>query len=160
MAGLLHIQLFSLVLYNAKVKNYLQRQGQFLINTTDFDAGITMEAIRGANDDNAVLAQSTKLLERAIAHSGNSAGTPEYWKATYHEFVAANFLRSYLFGEDINMFITGSLAEFHEYPLRLLLSKYISALSPQPTDLDPVAILTDDAMFNTAVQRYKNIVTN
>ena len=151
---------FSLVLYNAKVKNYLQRQGQYLINTTDFDAGVTIEAIRRANDDDAVLAQTTKLLERAIVYSGNSPGTPEYWKATYHEFVAANFLRSYLFGEDINMFITGSLAEFHEYPLRLLLSKYISALSPQPTDLDPVAILTNDAMFNTAVQRYKTIVTN
>ena len=53
---------FSLVLYNAKVKNYLQRQGQYLINTTDFDAGVTIEAIRGANDDDAVLAQTTKLL--------------------------------------------------------------------------------------------------
>jgi hypothetical protein len=101
---------FSLVLYNYKVKNYLQRQGQFLINISDFDPGTTVEDIRAANNDNAIRDQTIKLLERAIVYSGNAPGTPEYWKATYHEFVAANFARSYLFDKDINMFITCSLA--------------------------------------------------
>jgi hypothetical protein len=86
---------FSLVLYNYKVKNYLQRQGQFLINISDFDPGTTVEDIRAANNDNAIRDQTIKLLERAIVYSGNAPGTPEYWKATYHEFVAANFTRSF-----------------------------------------------------------------
>ena len=77
---------------------------------SDFDPGTTVEAMRAANNDNVVKAQTINLLERAIVYSGNIPGTPEYWKATYHEFVAANFAQSYLFDKDINMFITCSLA--------------------------------------------------
>ena len=57
------------------------------------------------------------------------------------------------------MFHTGSLAEYHEYSLRLLLSKYTAKLSSLPPDYSS-NILVNDAVFNDAVQKYKHVVTH
>eukprot|EP00984_Skeletonema_dohrnii_P031047 scaffold23084_cov153-Skeletonema_dohrnii-CCMP3373.AAC.2 len=151
---------FGLVLYNHKVKNYLQRQGQFLINTSDFDPTTTIEQIKEATDEDTIRSLTQKLLEKALVHSGNQPGTSAYQKATYHEFIAHSFFQQYICGNGIDVFLTGSLAEFHEHYLRVLLAKYVAQLSPSPPDLDPESILTDDNIFSDAVQRYKNVVTN
>ena len=57
------------------------------------------------------------------------------------------------------MFHTGSLAEYHEYSLRVLLSKYTAKLTSLPPDYSDM-ILVDDATFNDAVQKYKHVVTH
>ena len=57
------------------------------------------------------------------------------------------------------MFHTGSLAEYHEYPLRVLLSKYTAKLTSLPPDYSQT-ILVDDAILNDAVQKYKHVVTH
>jgi hypothetical protein len=151
---------FSLVLYNHKVKNYLQGQGQYLVNTSDFDPTTTINAIRTATDEDAVKKQTQKLLEKALVHSGNQPGTPAYMKSTYHEFCALTFFKQYIHHLDLDVFLTGSLAEFHEYYLRLLLAKYVAQLSPPPPNLDPQSILSNDDSFSLAVQTYKHIVTH
>ncbi len=76
------------------------------------------------------------------------------------ELQATIFYLSYIEDKDVNMFVTGSLAEYHEFNLGHLLSNNIKLLSPPPSDLDHITILTDNSQFNTAVQRYKNIVTH
>jgi len=151
---------FGLILYNHKVKNYLQRQGQYLINTSDFDPTTTIEEIKQATDEDTIRTLTQKLLEKALVHSGNQPGTSAYQKATYHEFIAHSFFQQYINNRGIDVFLTGSLAEFHEHYLRVLLAKYVAQLSPSPSDLDPESILTDDNKFSDAVQRYKNVVTN
>jgi hypothetical protein len=96
-------------------------------------------------------------LEKAVIHSGNIPSTPAYWRSTYLEFQATIFYWSYIEDKDVNMFVTQSLPEYHEFNLWHLLSNYIKQLSPPLSDLDHMTILTDNSQFDTAVQRYKNI---
>ena len=124
---------------------------QYLINISDFNPGTTVKEIREANDDVAIRDQTVKLLERVIVHSGNAPGTPAYWKATYHEFLAANFAQLYLFTK---ISTCSLLAVWRNFMNTLFVSFCQNIL--QHCHL----ILTDDSMFNTAVQSYKNIVTN
>jgi hypothetical protein len=56
-------------------------------------------------------------LEKAVIHSGNIPSTPAYWRSTYLELQATNFYQSYIEDKDVNMFVTGSLAEYHEFDL-------------------------------------------
>jgi hypothetical protein len=151
---------FSLVLNNHKVKNYLQGQGQYLVNTSDLDPTTTINAIRTATDEDTVRKLTEKLLEKAHVHSGNQPGTPAYMKSTFHEFEALTFYKQYILRLDLDVFLTGSLAEFHEYYLRLLLAKYVAQLSPPPPDIDADSILSNDDSFSFAVQTYKHVVTH
>ena len=58
------------------------------------------------------------------------------------------------------IFHTGSVAEYHDYALRILLSKYVKSLNtPDSHDISN-SILTDDAAFAKAVQSYQHIVTH
>ena len=61
--------------------------------------------------------------------------------------------------KEIRLFHTGSLAEFHEYHLRLLLHKYEQSLTFYDKTKEE-NILNSDKCFIEAVQKYKNIVTN
>ena len=150
---------FSLVLYNHKLKNSLQSQARFVINSTEFDPTTTIEQIREAQDNDIVRVMTEKLVKKAHMHAANIPGTTPYWKSTRHEFKAVNHYNSYMLKKDVSMFHTGSLAEYHEYSLRHLLHKYTAALSNVPQSLSE-AILTDDNAFANAVQKYKNVVTH
>ena len=57
------------------------------------------------------------------------------------------------------MFHTGSLAEFHEYPLRHLLHLYTSKLSGLPCNYSD-DIISKEEIFHNAVQKYKTVVTH
>ena len=73
---------YSLVTYNHKLKNSLQSQARFVINTSDFDPTTTIEQIREARDDDAVKTMTNKLIKKAHMHAANIPGTTPYWKAT------------------------------------------------------------------------------
>lgn len=118
-----------------------------------------MKEIRDAPEGDPLTKVTEKVLNSAQIHSSNIPGTPAYWRSTYHEMQATDFYFSYIEGEETNAFATGSLAEYHEYNLRLLLSKYTSKLSGVDPNL-PQLILSDDAYFAKAVQSYKNVVTH
>ena len=150
---------FSLVLYNHKLKNSLQSQARFVINSSEFDPTTTVQQIREAQDDDVVRTMTEKLVKKAHMHAANIPGTTPYWKSTRHEFKAANFYNSYIKNKDVSMFHTGSLAEYHEYSLRHLLHKYTAALT-NVTQSFSEDILTDDNTFASAVQKYKNVVTH
>lgn len=150
---------FSLILYNHKMRNSLQSQGRFTINTSDFDPTTTLDSIRNASRDDDLTTATEALLKRAHMHASNIPGTTPYWRSTRHEFKAINFFNSYINKKEVSLFHTGSLAEYHEYPLRHLLYKYTSALS-HVSDEYSESILSDDAAFMDSVQKYKHIVTH
>ena len=56
---------FAIVLYNHKLKCQTQRQGMYVLNTSDIDPNITMEELRTAGDDDAIKALTDKILRRA-----------------------------------------------------------------------------------------------
>ena len=91
--------------------------------------------------------------------SSNIPCTPAYWKSTRFEFKATTFFNSYVNKSEIRLFHTGSLAEFHEYHLRLLLYNYVSSLSFYDEDSEQ-NILNGDKCFSSAVQKYKNVATH
>ena len=66
---------------------------------------------------------------------------------------------SYINKKEIRIFHTGSLAEFHEWNLRVLLHKYVSSLSYHNHN-EESNILNDDTLFVKSVQKYKNIVNH
>ncbi len=74
---------FALVLYNHNIKNQLQQQGQYLLNTSSFDPNLVILEICKAQNDDVIKIQTNKLLEKAVIHSGNIASTPAYWRSTY-----------------------------------------------------------------------------
>jgi hypothetical protein len=114
---------FALVLNNHKMKSQLQRQGQYVANTSDFDLAKTIQDFRDApNKEHQQVKEAIhRLVKTTKVVSGNIVGTPQYWKSKFHEFRAKTFFNSYIKGNDISVFHTGSLAEFHEFFLRRLL---------------------------------------
>ena len=87
---------FALVLHNHKIKNTLQKQGQYVVNTSDIDPHLLIEDIKKAKDDDEIKVVLNKLLKQAHVHAGNVPGTKPYWKNTRFEFKATNFYNSYI----------------------------------------------------------------
>ena len=58
-----------------------------------------------------------------------------------------------------SIFRTVSLAEYHEYALRLLLHNYVKALNTTNARTEADAILLEDSAFAKASQSYQHIVT-
>jgi hypothetical protein len=150
---------FSLVLYNHKTKMALQKQGSYCINTSEIDPNVTMEEIRNSTNDSERRKAVDALVRKASLYSSNIPGTTQYWASTRQEFRATHMYHSYINNQTPNIWCTGSLAEFHEFPLRLLLSKYVAKLNGYTT-ADANAILEDEDAFKKAVQKYKTIVTH
>ena len=100
-----------------------------------------------------------KLVKKLHLHSGNIPCTRSYWRSTRMEFKATTFFNSYINNKEVSYFHTGSLAEFHEYHLRLILHNYVSSLN-NVSDGDNINIIHDDNQFHCAVQKYKNVVTH
>jgi hypothetical protein len=153
---------FALVLGCHKTQNQLQRQGSYVLNTSLLNPNTLLSDIRNTDSNDPKLQELVMdIIKHSHIHSSNIPGLPAYWKSTYFEFMARNFFHSYIKNEDITVFHTGSLAEFHEPYLRLLLAKYVREISPDPTDDTPYNdILNDDVHFTNAVQNYKNVVTH
>ena len=60
-----------------------------------------------------------------------------------------------------NFFHTGSLAEYHDYHLRYVLSKYVSKLeNVEPNFADNIMDRINNSAFTKAVQCYKHVVTH
>ena len=57
------------------------------------------------------------------------------------------------------IFHTGSIAEYHDSWLRILLSQYVSCIDGNTKD-DGDLVLSDNKHFQSAVQKYKHVVTN
>ena len=150
---------FSLVLYNHKIKTALQKQGAYCINTSEIDPNITMEELRNATNDSQRRRAVDSLVRKASLYSSNIPGTTSYWASTRQEFRATHMYHSYINNKTPNIWCTGSLAEYHEFPLRLLLSKYVEQLDGHTTS-DANEILNNDDSFKKAVQKYKTIVTH
>jgi len=163
---------FSLALFNYKSMQSLQRQGQFVINTSDIDPNATIDDIFNSEDNDDLLkAGVERLINRAHCHSANIPGTPRYWRNTYFEFEAITQFHSHILQKEPTFFITNSLADHHEYPLRLLLHNYTQKISHDPnndhwnTNMDSGgnstnANVSDDIAFSKQSQTYKNIVTH
>jgi hypothetical protein len=147
---------FSLVLYNHKLKNSLQKQGHFVLNISNMDPNTTLETIQNCGENNDQLrTEVDKLIKKTQVFSSNIVGTQPYWKATCHEFKATSFYNSYINNKHVSLFHTGSLAEHHEYPLRLLLHNYSNALNRIDVDRggdagnnEEINILNDDTSFS------------
>ena len=150
---------FAIVLYNHKLKRQTQAQGRYVLNTSDIDPNVTVEELKNAGDDDAIQKQTENILRRAHIHSGNVQGTPAYWRAAFHEFMATIFFHSYITKEEYTSFHTGSLAEFHDPYLRHLLSNYVAKLDHVDDGL-AASILNDEHAFAKAVQDYKHVVTH
>ena len=151
--------IFSLVLYNHKIRDSLHKQGRFVLNSSDIDLNTTLDEIRNA-DDGEPLDNVIKNLEKKIhTYSSNIPCTPAYWRNTRFEFKATTLFNSYINKKEIRVFHTGSLAEFHEWNLRVLLHKYVSSLT-YFEDTNENNILNDDTLFVKSVQKYKNVVTH
>ena len=110
---------FSLVLYNHKVKNQLQKQGRFVLNMSEVDANIYLDKIRDAPTNQALRKEVDKVIETARSYAGNIPGTKPYWTNKYFEFKATNMYNSYMCKKDPTLFHSGSIAEYHEYFLRM-----------------------------------------
>ena len=54
---------------------------------------------------------------------------------------------------------TGSIAEYHDGWLRILLSQYVSCIDSN-TIVDGDLLLTDNTHFQSAIEKYKYVTTN
>ena len=92
-------------------------------------------------------------------YSANVAGTKPFWNNTKREFHAYTSFKSHIDKEEISLFHTGSLAEFHEYPLRLILDKYRNTINHPKYDKCS-NILQDHTQFQHTVNEFKQVVTS
>ena len=93
-------------------------------------------------------------MKTARMFTSNVAGTDPYWHLTRFEMKAIDFYQQYIEDNQLSIFHTGSLAEYHEPALRKLLSKYVRELDGT-SDAEAQQILDD----NTAFKTYKHLVT-
>ena len=82
---------FYLVIYNHKIKTSLQRQGQFLINTSEIDPSTTLDTMYDTIYDDDITIQTKQLLKTSHIHARNIPGTVTCCNITCHEFKAINF---------------------------------------------------------------------
>ena len=144
---------FSLVIYNHKIKTSLQCKGHFIINTYEMDPPTTIATFCDAICDDDITIKTKKILKTAHIHAINIPGTATYRKSTCHEFKAINLYDSYMKKQEISIFCMVSLAEYHEYSLRNLLSLYTEQLTGLPRNYSYL-IRLDDANFTDALQKY------
>ena len=58
----------------------------------------------------------------------NVPETKPYWISKRHEFKSTSFFHSYINKMHPTIFHTGSIAEYHDSWLRILLSQYVSCI--------------------------------
>jgi hypothetical protein len=156
---------FSLALYNYKCQQSLQRQGQFVVNTSDIDPDTTIKDVFQDTDDERRKQAVEEVVNKAHCHSGNIVGTPRYWKNTFYEFEAVTQYHSHVLRREPSFFITNSLADHHEFSLRMMLHNYAEMIKKNTSyandDLEQQGnILENDAIFSMHSQKYKTVVTH
>ena len=65
------------------------------------------------NEDKSSYSTRNKLFDMLRHYSANVAGTKPFWNNTKREFHAYTSFKSHIDKEEISLFHTGSLAEFH-----------------------------------------------
>ena len=147
---------FALVLYNHKVRNQLQKLGSVCLNSENINPYTTVDDLKllWANDDD-----RKKLQKKLFTFASNVPGTKPYWVSKRHEFKSTSFFHSYINKMHPTIFHTGSIAEYHDSWLRILLSQYVSCIDGNTKD-DGDLVLSDNKHFQSAVQKYKHVVTN
>jgi PIF1 helicase. len=157
---------FSLALFNYKCQQSLQRQGQFVVNTSDIDPDSTIKEVFQNADDQTRKQAVERVVNQAHCHSGNIPGTPRYWKNTFFfEFEAVTQYHSHVLHREPSFFITNSLADHHEFPLRMMLHNYTQQIKRNTTYAEDEFeeeedILNNDAIFSMHSQKYKTVVTH
>ncbi len=152
---------FGLTLLNYKMRMQLHKQGLQVINTSDIDLQTTLDEIRMSHeggDGGELQKQCDKLIEKTTTFGSNVVATQPYWRSKYHEFRAINFFNGYIKECVPTVFHTGSLAEHHEFPLRLLLQSYAGKVGDEDIAADN-GILEHDTNFSRAMQKYKHVAS-
>ena len=147
---------FALVLYNHKVRNQLHKLGNVCLNTEDIDPNSDIQALQSLweNDEDRM-----KLQRKLFTYASNVPGTKPYWVAKCHEFKSTSFYHSYIKKMHPTIFHTGSIAEYHDSWLRILLSRYVSCIDGN-SNADGQLVLNNNSHFTSAVQKYKQVVTH
>ena len=147
---------FALVLYNHKVRNQLHKLGSSRLNTEDTNSYIAVPDLKQLwyNDDD------HRILQRKLFFfASNVPGTKPYWVSKQHKFESKSFFHSYINKMHPTIFHTGSIVEYHDSWLRILVYQYVSRIDGNTKD-DGDLVLNDDTYFQSTVQEYKYIVTN
>lgn len=143
----------ALVILNDVNRRRLHQQGSVAISLDDsMDATTTAEDWLGR-----IRADRDKLKQSLNYFAGNVRGTDQYWNGVLKSFQATAHYQSYVKAKEMNVFHTGSLAEYHDPFLRELLSKYVATIDSQAAGQQ---VIDDDATFQNAVRDYKHVVTH
>ena len=81
------------------------------------DPSNTIATIFDDIGDDDITIKNEKILKPDHINASNIPGTLSYWKITHNEFKAINFYNSYVKKQEVSIFRTGSLAEYHKYYL-------------------------------------------
>ena len=77
------------------------------------DPPTTIAKIHDAICDDDITIHNGNLLKTAHIHARNIPRTVPYWKNTSHEFKAINLYNYYMKKQEVSIFYSGSLAEYH-----------------------------------------------
>jgi hypothetical protein len=157
---------FSLALFNYKTSIALQQVGRHVINTSSIDPTITMAELREADANNDTIEAAVRnVVQKAHLFSSSVPGTPRYWINTASEFFFIAEFNSHVRNKVPNFFITNSLADHHDFHLRLVLHNYLLRIHDNVgdttySDNPHNNVINSDGAFSAAAHTYKNVVTH
>jgi hypothetical protein len=105
-------------------------------------------------NDNAVKREITAKIHN---YAANVKGTDQYYNKVRRQFTATAFHSHYVDKIPARLFHTGSMAEFHDPFLRLLMSKYVSCVEGA---VEGERVWEDDREYMNAMYAYKTVVTH
>ena len=91
-----------------------------------------MAGIRDAAMGSLLQFATADIIKKAHIHVSNVPRTDSYWTSSRFEMKAAIFYRSYIEEDEISLFQTRSLAEYHEPHMGSLISKYTIQIDGLP----------------------------
>lgn len=147
---------FSLVLASHKKRTALQGQGRFTLSLVDIDPTMSAQEFHDAMLDESL---KEKLFSRLQMHASNVPGTDQNWKSSFWEFRATSFFLRHMEQHSASMFHTGSVSDFHDPFLRIVMANYVRKLDGHG-DEAAEAVLTSESAFNDSVHKYKHVITN
>ena len=109
---------WSICMLNHKMKNALQKQGTYAISTNQLDPSVTIRKIQEAAPGRNLTRMVQQVMKIARLFASNVPGTDPYWHSTRFKMKAINFYQRYIEDNQLSVFHTGSLAEYHELALR------------------------------------------